>query len=218
MFQIRADLREYGHPDVIIQVDPQWSRLADWLPNYFADEVRRGVRFEAEQTIQLGWSLLKLEQTDDGDLLALEPDFETMPVRWVCGVSRAVRLLALQRAVCEECQVEPDFPSMRQATSLPEEVPLAEQFTMARLESQGNISGWIIHEGRDAAMRLVSLYEVALTNKAIVPFLALPAGAVVERDRKVLSVAVSGRHYSTSSSELLARIAAGEPFEVVLPI
>ncbi|MEQ1725392.1 MAG: hypothetical protein ABL882_05650 [Sphingopyxis sp.] len=218
MFEMKVDLKEYGHPDVNLPVDPELSRLAAWLPNYFADEVRKGIRFEAEQTIQLGWSLLKLGSTTDGNLIALEPDYETMPVRWVLGVSRTIRLLALQRAVCDECQVEPNFPSIQHAASLPEMVPPADHFTMVRTDPQGNLSGWTIHEGRDVAMRLMSLYEVAIFNRAIIPLLALPVGSIVERNCKSLSISIDGKQYSNSSSELLFLIANEEPFDRLLTI
>jgi hypothetical protein len=213
MSELRAKLQEYGHPDVIVGVDPRWSKLADWLPSYFAAEVRNGVRFAPEQTVQIGWSFLKLAATPDGDLAAFEPDFETMPVHWVEGVSRSVRLLAVQRAVCDHCQVDPVFPSILQPAFSAEVMPGAHQFTLVRSEAEGNHSGWTFHGRSDAGMRLLSLYEAATINRAIVPFLALPAGSVVERNDKVLSVSMAGRHYSSGSSELLSRLAAGKPIE-----
>jgi hypothetical protein len=213
MNELRANLQKYGHPDVIVGVDPRWSQLADWLPSYFAEEVRAGVRFTPDQTVQVGWSLLKLAATSDGNLSAFEPDFETMPIRWVEGVDRTVRFLAVQRAVCDDCQVDPAFPSILQPASSTEVMPAADQFTMVRSEAEGNHSGWTFHRRSDAGMRLLSLYEAAIINRAIVPFLALPVGSIVERDGRALSVSIAGRHISSGSSDLLSRLAERTPFE-----
>lgn len=212
MSELRAKLQKYGHPDVIVGVDPRWSKLADWLPSFFAEEVHNGVRFAAEQTVQIGWSLLKLAASPDGNLSVFEPDFETMPIRWVEGVNQSVRLLAVQRAVCDDCQVDPVFPSILQPASSTEVMPADDQFTMVRSEAEGNHSGWTFHGRSDAGMRLLSLYEAATINRAIVPFLALPARSVVERDGKALSVSIAGRHYTSGSSDLLSRLAERGPF------
>jgi hypothetical protein len=213
MTELRAKLQEYGHPDVIVGVDSRWLELADWLPSYFTEKVRNGVQFAPEQTVQIGWSLLKLAATPDGNLGAFEPDFETMPVRWVEGVNRSVRLLAVQRAVCDECRVDPIFPSILKSAFSTAIIPGVDQFTLVHSEAHGNHSGWTFHGSNDAGLHLLSLYEAATMNEAIVPFLALPAGSVVERDAKVLSLSVAGRHYSSGSSKLLSSLAARAPME-----
>lgn len=119
MSEHRANLRAtFGHPDVIVHVDGSLDASAAWLPGYFADQVRSGVRFDPDQTIQVGWAILKLAPNPDGDLLVLEPDFVSMPIKWVEGASRSVRFIVLQRAVCEELGVESAFPSLPSATSV----------------------------------------------------------------------------------------------------
>jgi hypothetical protein len=207
MNELRSSLSEYGHPDIIVRVNARWSGLADWLPSYFAEEVRSGVTFAAEQTVQVGWSLLKLVPTSDGNLSAFEPDFEAMPVHWVEGVDRTVRSLAAQRAVCDDFGVEPAFPSMVQPASAPDLIPPSGQLTMVRSEVQGNHSGWTFHGRADAEMRLLSLYEASLLRRSIVPLLALPAGSVVQRNGDVLSVSINGHERSSASSDILARLA-----------
>jgi hypothetical protein len=208
MNELRSYLQDYGHPDIIVRVDPRWCGLADWLPNYFAEEVRRGVTFAAGQTVQVGWSLLKLSARDDGNLSAFEPDFESMPIHWVEGVDHTVRSLAAQRALCDDCAVEPSFPSIVQPLSAPEILPAGDQLTMVRSEAQANHSGWTFHGRTDAGLRLLSLYEAAVLNRMIVPFLALPAGTIVERTGDVLAVSVAGKRRTSTSSEILARIMA----------
>lgn len=208
MNELRACLRDYNHPDIVVRVDPRWSGLADWLPDYFAEEVRQGVKFAAGQTVQVGWSMLKLAARDDGNLSAFEPDFKAMPIHWVEGVDQTVRSLAAQKALCDDCAVEPLFPSIVQPLSAPEILPAGNQLTMVRSEAQASHSGWTFHGRTDTGMRLLSLYEAAVLNRMIVPFLALPAGTVIERTGDVLAVSVAGKRRTSASSEILARIVA----------
>jgi hypothetical protein len=209
MIKLQTSLREYGHPDIVALVDPEAVQLADWLPDYFTEEVRGGTLFESGQIIQIGWNLLKLEPTAEGSLSVFEPDFDGMPIRWVEGVNRTVRFLVAQRAVCDELRVQPDFPSIRQALSLPASIASLDRFSMTRIEPDGNHSGWVIHDRRDAAMRNLSLYEAATWSPAIVAFLALPPGSVVERNDETLSVATRDNRLSSLSNGLLARLALG---------
>jgi hypothetical protein len=213
MSEHRAVLRaNYGHPDIIAWVDKSFDASAAWLPDYFIEQVRSGVRFAEGQTIQVGWTTLKLAANSGGDLVVLEPDLVAMPVRWVEGASRCMRFLVLQRAICEEFGVEPDFPSLRQPASAPDPFAGANNFTMTRLENEASQSGWVFQQGTDAALRMVSLYEAALSNRAIIPFLALPSGSVVSREGNMYSVSAGGRHASSLSSDLLAKLGEAEAF------
>src|SRR5206468_2525977 len=101
-----------------------------------------GTRFQPDETIQVGWMLLRLAANAEGDLLIQEPDFAGVPIRWLDGANRCVRSLSLQRAVCDEFGVEPEFPSVRDAASATEPFPTGNSFTMSRSESEGAHSGW----------------------------------------------------------------------------
>jgi hypothetical protein len=209
--ELRAELcGNYGHPDILLHVDENLVHLSAWLLDYFAEQVASGVRFAADETIQVGWNLLKLAATPDGDLVIMEPDFKTVPIHWIEGASHTVRDVALQRAVCDDAGVRANFPSVRHAAYAPHQFPADGHFIMARGEPVGSHSGWAFHQRTDAGLHLISLYEAALANRAIIPFLALPSGAIVERDGDGLCVSVSGRRRTPSSSGLLARIVRGE--------
>ena len=207
MTELRAELRgRYDHPDVIVPVEPGLLRVAAWLPDYFVQRVANGERFSADETVQAGWMLLKLRRTSEGDLLVQEPGFDGVPIRWVDGASRCVRSLALQRAICDELGVDTNFPSLRHAASATEPFPRDEGLKMIRTEPAGAHSGWTIHEGTDAGLRLLSLYGAALANPAIIAFLALPVGSIVEREAGVLTVSAGGQQSTSVSSNLLGQL------------
>ena len=207
MSELRAALyAAYGQPDVIVRVEDALENLATWLPEYFMEEAGRGVRFAPDQTIQIGWSVLKLSVDAVGDLLVCEPDFVSMPIKWVEGASQCVRLLALQRSICEELGVEPEFPWLGQPAFVPDAQASSGDFMMMRAEEGSHHSGWSIQEREDTALKLVSLYEATLSNRAIVPFLALPRGSLVKREGAGYFVSSDGRQASSTSSDLLARL------------
>ena len=83
---------------------------------------------------------------------------------------------------------------------------------MSRAEEENRHSGWLFEQDGEAALRLVSLYEAALSNRAIIPFLALPSGSVVKRERGRYWVSVHGRDASVPSSDLLTRLGQAEAF------
>jgi hypothetical protein len=213
MSELRAALHaSYGQPDIIVRAAGVSATLAAWLPDYFVEEARRGVRFAPDQTLQIGWSVLKLYADAAGDLVVFEPDFASMPIKWIEGVSQCVRFLALQQAVCEELGVEPDFPSLAQSAFAPDPLPRAGDFTMSRAEEENRHSGWLLQPEGEAALQVVSLYQAALSNRAIIPFLALPSGSAVKRERGRYSISINGRDTPAPSSELLTRLSEAGAF------
>ncbi len=195
-----------GHPDIIIRVHPSLDRLAAWLPLYFSDQVEKGGRFVSGQTVQVGFGLLRLMETDEGDLLIQEPDFVSAPITWTEGASRCVRFLALQKAVCAELGVELNFPSLRQVLLAQAPTPGPDRFTLSRdpLASEG--SGWALFADANAAMQLVSIYEAVLACPAIVPFLALPPGSAVKREAGRLAISAGDHRQSSDSNLFLSRL------------
>lgn len=225
MSEHRAKLNAYGHPDVVVTVADPLDSVAAWLPEWFVDRVAARVQFAAGQTLEVGWSLLKLAARDgeategaaaDGELVLLEPDFAAMPTQWVAGASETVRTLAVQRAVCGALGVEPDFPSLRQALQIPTAHPWRDlgRFAMGRHadnpeHAPASDSGWAFAAEPDATFTRISLYEAALSNRAIVPFLALPPGAWVARDGRDCEVRCGGRAITSRDSDLLAGLLRG---------
>jgi len=204
----RIPLRQYDHPDILVRVDDVLDTQVGWLLGYFSSQVQSGLRFAAGQTVQSGWVILKMAADPDGALLVTEPDFKSMPIEWAGQANRCVRFLSIQRAVCEQIGAEPDFPSLAQPCAAPEQLPSRSQFALVREQFNGSHSGWLLqrHIGDPARLRLVSLYEAALSNPSLIPFFALPSGAAVEREGARVVVSYEGRAISTDNCELLARL------------
>lgn len=195
---------EYGHPDIAISVDG--PPKSDWLASYFRDQVHNGVSFKAGQTVQVGWALLKFADGDAGELTVSEPDFASMPVQWVAGISRVLRHLIIQREVCNQIGVEPCFPSMIQPGVVsPNFVGGRSAFTMSRDDE-----GWVFQSADDECegARFCSLYAVGIERTVVIPFLALPPGAVVKWVSGSAEIEFKDRRYSSRSNSFLDRLLA----------
>jgi hypothetical protein len=188
--QLGADaqqrLRLHYDPDVISIAN------VDWFANTLQVMVNNGSRFEGGQTMQIGWSVVRFEQA--ADLLELrEPDFLSMPTKWLPGISKSLQHLALHRDVVESVLPveELAIPGMRQSCLACNRIGDGNGFFMHRTEFSGQDSGWFFgcfdreHNHDDAANLLrMSLYEVVVRRVgAALPFLALPLESMVALDR-----------------------------------
>ena len=72
-----------------------------WFLGWIESEVSGGRRFLPEQTVQVGWSVLEIRQRNDGALGFLEPDFRSIPVRFVDSVSNTLLHLLVQKSAAE---------------------------------------------------------------------------------------------------------------------
>ena len=197
-------LEKYGHPDIVMAVDDQPG--IDWLINYFSDQVRDGVHFKSGQTVQIGWALLKLSGDDSKELRVFEPDFASMPVRWVSGISRAMRHLTIQREVCKQVGESPCFPSMVEPGVVsPNFVSGRSAFSMSR-----DNDGWLFRAREDEGHQagLCSLYALATERTAAIPFLALPPGTEVDWERGSAVISFNGRQHYSRSNAFLNRMLA----------
>jgi hypothetical protein len=161
-----------------------------WLLEWIESEVAGGRRFLPEQTIQVGWSLLEVRQRTDGTLGLFEPDFQSMPMRFVDGVSNTLLHLLLQKSVIESLDLEGEIaiPSSCDSAIICTEFGSTEGFVMSRVTPKPTDSGWFIGCNRQAhdhqlaeVLRRVSLYEAAICHEdRTIPFLALPPDIFVE--------------------------------------
>lgn len=176
----------HGHPELVLAFD------ADRLPRgdavsvatWLEESVASGVRFEPSQTIQIGWSLTRLAEERPGLLALEEPDFASMPIRWVPGVTTTLRHLRLQKDVAASLGVAPDFSSILLPALVCSRVPERPPGGMSRFPadpSLPNDSGWFIgcagpgHDhGDPAEIRRESLYAIACFAPSLVPYLAMP--------------------------------------------
>jgi hypothetical protein len=178
--------KEHGQLEISVFCDdglPLAENLK-WLLEWIESEVAGGRRFLPEQIVQIGWSLLEIRQRTDGTLALFEPDFQSMPVKFVDSVSNTLRHLLLQKCVAESLGLaeEMTFSSLRDSAIVCAEFGSAEGFVMQRLAPKASNSGWFFgcdsqahdHQSPDA-LRRISLYEAAaLRDDRIIPFLALP--------------------------------------------
>jgi hypothetical protein len=160
-----------------------------WLIQWIEREVAGGRRFLPEQTVQLGWALLEIRQRTDGTLALFEPDFQSMPVRFVDSVSNTLLHLLLQKSVAESLGVVDDLaiPPLQHSAIVCSKFGSTGGFIMSRVTPVATDSGWFCgcdnethdHQSPDT-LRRISLYEAAVRQNArIIPFLGLPPGIFV---------------------------------------
>jgi hypothetical protein len=176
---------QHRHPEFALELGEGVRELdAEWLRATLEGLVAQGRRFHPGETLQLGWSIARIGPLEDGRLTLLEPDFESLPTHFVPGATRSLLHLRLQRSVAESLGLaEPAFPSLRQSAIVCSRLARARPLWLDRASPQGVDSGWFIgcagesHEHQSARnLERLSLYEVALQQPAVVPYLALPPG------------------------------------------
>lgn len=195
----------HDQADVIIALQPGAPEPRA-LISYFEDAVDAGARFAAGETVQYGWALLLLQADTDGALSLWEPDFKSMPIAWSRGCGQALRHAALQHAVCEIVRVEPAISSLRQPAVVSAGFPTAmDGFVMSREPDDGGGSGWLLRELEppDHDATLMSLYQAAIAQPRIIPFLALPPGTTVTYAGRTLIIAGTGFEATSATSDLL---------------
>src|SRR5450830_2019025 len=148
------------------------------LIEHFENSVKSGKVFKTGETIDIGWGRLKLLENETGDLVVHEPSFFDMPIKWVAGASRSYSHLMLQRQVCLELDVVPDFASLMQAGVIFEFMMVNRgDFRMDRHDGDGKgNSGWALYElGKIDAERVqwVSLFQISVMYSQIIPFWGL---------------------------------------------
>lgn len=197
-----------GRFEIAFEIAPEASSLAGWLVSYFESETLNGTLFEAGQTVQLGWAVLLLRPAAEG-LEVFEPDFKSLPIQWQAGVNSTIRQLFLQRSICDLFPCAPEFVSLMNAGFQVEDFPTSPDFSMSREAPDGAKSGWWFMPSEPSSndVQLHSLYQLALTKPAIIPFLALPPGSAVRVQPGHIHVSMGGQALTSDSNELLHQLA-----------
>lgn len=202
---------ESGHPEILLAHKGAPEALVGWLKGHFLAAVRAGHRFAPGQPVQIGWMMLDVRAEEDGRLALWEPDFSALPIAWMRGVDRTLQQHSVQQAVCDAIGAAPVFPELRDGSVV--SAGFAEdpsRFLMLREAPRENSSGWQFKRLQETAKDGTrhSLYEVAVRSQAIVPFLALPPGALVARSPGAIEIELGERRLSSKTHELLAMLAA----------
>jgi len=144
--------KEHGHLEFSVQCDDTsaLSPSLKWLLGWIEREV-------------VGWSWLEIRQRPDGTLGLFEPDFQSLPVKFVDSVSNTLLHLFLQKCVAESLGLENEMtvPSLRDGAIVCTEFGSTEGFIMSRVTPKPADSGWFLgcdseahdHQSPDAVRR-----------------------------------------------------------------
>ncbi|WP_420957397.1 immunity protein Imm33 domain-containing protein [Burkholderia gladioli] len=197
-----------GHSNFIVSADEAYDSIVDSLFEYLEGEIKSGKTFGADQTIQFGWMILMLKGDGRGDLEVWEPDFSAMPINWEFSLNKTFRDLYLQRELCAQAGLEPDFPSLLQRGIISPVLDPDKGFIMNRETPQNGESGWFFLgcEDQGDKGRFCSLFEVAMNVPWVTPFLALPPGVTVACNSSAMEIRMGSRVISSNNNEILRNL------------
>ncbi len=171
---------EHGHREFTLTLrEPPLANGQQMLLSYLEGAVARGSKFEPGHVLQLGWSMLRVCERDDGTL-GLEERELTPQIAWTEAVDRALQDAWVQKEIVGSVGLEPSFPRQDEAALIAECVGEAETVVMTRLANEElpeGFSGWMLActEEHDHGERTpVPLLAIAATSPGLVQLLALP--------------------------------------------
>ncbi|MGR9579325.1 immunity protein Imm33 domain-containing protein [Pandoraea sputorum] len=208
MLEYCTNLRKrFGHQNIIVSVVPELGSGFEWILSYFESEVADGAVFSDKQLVQIGWMLVMLRQNSEGDLDVWEPSFNSMPINWVRGASMTIRHLMLQREVCAQLGVEPDFPALNLTGIVSTDFLDSASFSMDREDGDAATdSGWLFKGPEPSEGRHCSLFEIAVARPEIIAFLALPIGASVAYEKNGIDVRIGDRNVSSKNNDFMGKL------------
>lgn len=197
-----------GQPWFSIETSPTHEAGARFFMDHLEECIKRGEKLADGNTIDMGSGRLKLIANKNGSLVVHEPSFLEFPIKWVPGANRTFSHLMLQKKLCAEIGVQPDFSSLIQI-GLISQVMLQRlgDFQMDRYAGDGQAnSGWTFYEmGKvDASdVTWASLFQICVTYPQVAPFLGLPSESHVIYRHDLIEVSCAGRVIDSNSNEFL---------------
>lgn len=214
----------HGHPELTIRFGREVPvpGLERMLLGYFEEQVARGTKFLAGQTVQIGWATLRLMQRQDGTLGVLEPDLRG-ELKWIESVDQSLFETWRQKEIL-------DSVGLAERAAFPRQALMAIVCTkawdsptlmLARTEPTGPTdSGWFIgcadeahdHQQPDALVA-VPLIEVAVRLPPLTQFFALPPGVdalVIGPGRVRARLYLDGEELPVRAGSYLAALNAAE--------
>ena len=177
-----------GHPEITLQLaqDSPIPGVHEILIDYFEAAVARGTKFLPDQTVQLGWSVLKLCARDDGTLGVQEREL-TPEVAWTESVDRALRDVWMQREIAASVGLldELAFPRQDEGVLVAECSRTSHELLLTRValeDAPPDFSGWLAacaHDHDHGERAYVPLLAIAAEQPPLVQLLALPHGTSV---------------------------------------
>jgi hypothetical protein len=130
--------KKHGQHEITVEcgdegyLESALKSLLQWIEK----ETEKGRRFLPEQTVQFGWSILEIRQRTDGTIGLFEPDFRSMPVRFVDSVTNTLFHLLLQKWVAESLGLveELEIPQLQASALICTEFGRTDGFVMCRVE------------------------------------------------------------------------------------
>jgi len=184
---------QHGHAEFRIHYDDSLVGEDDlrYLVDILEKAVAGGARFDENgDGLQIGWVANRLRENELGSLTIQEPDMTHTPEWWIDGVNHCLVHRRLQRGVCVSVvgRDSVTFPSSQQLATVCDRFGESDMVVMRRGDPGQEHSGWSFgcggadHDCRDAVSSApVSLYEVVVGYEPkVMPYLALPAGVLVE--------------------------------------
>lgn len=226
---VTTTCRDHDHPEFVLEVDP------DRVPTVYAEDlcqsieamVAEGAVFGAGETFQIGWMVTQVHALDAERFTLHEPDMESLPLRYVPGVTETLRHKMIQVFTLDSYDVhreQLEISTIRHSAIVCDQVRTAETLTLERRRAENDVdSGWVFccnhpdhdHEA-EGKVRLTSLYEAMLLRPEIVSWMFFPTGSCIKlrpglppevcRDDQALSL-VSGSYVD----QLLKRFATSPP-------
>jgi len=181
-------LEELDHAELEIHYDD--TRVvkadADWLAGHLSDMVMQGDYFDPEQTIQIGWSLLKFREKNR-QLVLCEYDFnDPNNIQWVESVTNTILHLRLQKDAYDsfELPVDIEFANVSDNIYVEKQFMELSNFALIRESANQQNSGWMMRDLRSVDKEFnendynkIPLYELACRRKDTVAWLAMPTGS-----------------------------------------
>jgi hypothetical protein len=206
---------QFSQKEIVVSIDSQSGLDPSWLISFFETSVAEGKRYKSNETVQVGWMVLILKETESNNLELWEPQFDSIPIKWTRGVNNTIRHLILQKSVAKLLNVDPVFPSLRhcgQASDSFLSNQTESKFYMKRGSPFGNYSGWEIADTSfsNQNKEYRSLFELSFHQMTIVPFLALPIGVSVTKKGNDIAIEWGEIKVSSKQSALLNELAQSE--------
>jgi hypothetical protein len=180
--------RDHGHAELTVQMARTLPSLGlhRILLDYFEGAVQHGTVFLPGQTIQLGWSTLRLIDRPDGTL-GIEERELTPNEAWIEKVDRAVFDLWYQREIVASVGLldKLSFPRQDQGVMVSACAMNAESQVLTRLPDDDlppGFSGWTLSCTADhdhGERNVLPLLAIAANQPSLVQLLALPHGTSV---------------------------------------
>ncbi len=169
------------HPEFCITCDPNIipDIDADWILNFLEGEVKRGVKFTTNETIQIGGTINQFKMMEDRHLHVLEPDFKSVPIIFIDSTTSTLKYLRQQKDIAHSIRknIEVSYVSILKSIAVGKTYKNATSFFLSREETEDSFSGYFFRnlQTDNDEYTLVSLYEFACNRPDLVKFLGLPS-------------------------------------------